>query len=252
MTGITFSTWENAKGEVEYSSMTGVKWRILLARIGPIIRSSTNVFPENMKEKVASLFEEFHDLLSFAGTCQRKDAEEVARRAHHWIRSYIEMGCRVTPYAHLFATHLPYSIKLFGGISRLSGELVEAANDSVKQTHLRKTNHHSPKLTLQTQLRIELQEAQAKLDAHQNPTVRKRKPTAQHPWQGQGLKEREKRRRVEEEEERANATAAQQSPYSNLSEKELRDLIYARGGEKTRKQTRIPLLDILRRIDGDT
>ena len=210
------------------------------------------MFPEDQKEKLASLFEEFHDLLSFAGTCQRNDAEEVARRANHWIRSYISMGCRVTPYAHLFVTHLPYSVKLFGGVSRLSGELVEAANDSVKKTHLRKTNHRSPKLTLQTQLRVELQEAQGKLEAHRNPVVRKRKQMAQHPWQGQGIKEREKRQRLQEEEERATVTAAQQPSYSNLSAKELRDMIHARSGEKTRKQNRIPLLDILNRIDSNS
>ena len=231
--------------------MTGVKWRRVLACISPLIRSSTNVFPEEVKDRLASLFEEFNSLLSFVANCQRKDAEAVAQRANLWVRSYIEMGCRVTPYVHLFVTHLPYSVKLFGGMSRLSGELVEAANDSIKKTHLRKTDHRSPRLTLQTQLRIELQDAQAKLEAHLNPTTRKRKPAAQHPWQGQGLKEREKRKRMEEEEERATATAAQESPYSNLTEKELKDLIYARGGVKTRKQNRVALLDILTRIDSN-
>ena len=249
-TGIRFSTWENANGEVEYSSMTGVKWRKVLNSIGPLIRSSSNVFPEEIKEPLASLFDEFNNFLHFVANCGREDAELVAQKANKWVCSYISMGCRVTPYVHLFVTHLPFSVKLFGGMSRLSGELVEAANDSIKKTHLRKTDHRSPKLTLLTQLRIELQDAQARLEAHQNPTSRKRKPTAQHPWQGTGLKEREKRKRLEEEEERASATAAQQSPYANLSDAELKDLIYARGGEKTRKQKRVFLLDILKRMDG--
>ena len=84
---------------------------------------------------------------------------------------------------------------------------------------MKKTDHRSPTLTLQTQLRIKLQDAEAKLEVHLNPVVQKRKQTAQHPWQGEGIREREKRRRLQKE-ERAVVNLAQQSPYANLSVKE--------------------------------
>ena len=77
-------------------------------------------------------------------------------------------------------------------------------------------------------MKLELQDAQAKLDFHQNPVVGKRKQTAQHPWQGEGIKEREKRRRLEEE-ERSAVDVAQQTPYEN----ELKKLIFARTERKT-------------------
>ena len=240
--------------KVEHSSLTGVMWRKLLGRIGPAIRSSTGVFPEAMKDRLASLYEGFKDLLDFAGSCTSEDAEEVGRRANCWVQSYLAMGYhgfRMTPYIHLIATHLAYSVKLFGGIDKLSGELVEANNDSVKKTHMRKTDHRSPKLTLQTQLRIELQDAETKLEAHRNPVVRKRKQTEQDPWHASGIKEREKRRRMEEEEERLAVTAAQQCPYANLSVNELKELIFARTGKKTRKQSLQCLIDILKAIDSN-
>ena len=257
-TGVRFTTFETVirnQVKVDHSSLTGVMWRKLLGNIGPAIRNSSGVFPEPMKDRLASLFEDFHNLLVFVGRCTRDDAAEVARRANLWVRTYLGMGYhgfRMTPYVHIFVTHLPHSVKLFGAVARLSGELVEKQNDSIKKTHMQKTNHRSPRLTLQTQLRIELQEAETKLEAHLNPVVRKRKQMAQHPWQGEGIKEREKRRRLQEEEERVAATVSQQSPNANLSLKELKDLIYARTGQKTRKQNQQNLIDILTRIDENS
>ena len=228
----TFKTLVNGKMCVQYTSFTGVKWRKLIAGMGPVIRDSTGVFPDDVKGKLASLYEDFHDLLLFAGKCNTSDAQEVARKANVWAQAYASMGWSVTPYIHLIVTHLPHSVKLFGGLDKLSGETVEAANDAIKRTHMRKTDHRSPKLTLQTQLRIELQEMESRLEAHQNPVVQKRKQSAQHPWFGEGIKERVKMRRLQEEEERAAATAAVQSPYADLSVVQLRELIFQKKRRK--------------------
>ena len=252
--GVRFSTYEasvHGKISVEFSSLTGVKWRRLLARIGPAIRNSSRVFPEQMKGRLATLYEDFHQLLSFMGKCEKKDAEEAARKASVWAQSFVGMGWRPTPYIHILTTHFPHTIKLFGGLDKLSGEWVEAANDQIKKTHMQKTDRRSPKLTLQTQLRIEFQEAEAKLEAKENgkPNARKRKLSVD---QTEKAKQREKKRREEEEEERVAATDAVQSPYINLSVKELRDAIHLKTGERTRKQNPESLRAILHRIDGDT
>ena len=61
---------------------------------------------------------------------------------------------------------------------------------------------------------------------------------------------RMKRRKELEEEERVAATAALQSPYANLSAKELREIIYLKTGKKTQKQKVQYLLDILHQIDS--
>ena len=101
--------------------MTGVMWRKLLGRIGPAIRSSTGVFPDELKDRIASLYENFKDLLDLAGKCTTEAAEEVAARANCWVQSYLDMGklgysgFRMVPYLHMIVTHLPHSVKLFGG-----------------------------------------------------------------------------------------------------------------------------------------
>ena len=69
---------------VELSSFTGVDWRILFAGIGPAIRNFLFVFPEEMKGILAALYEDFYELMSCMGRCEKKVAEEVARKACVW------------------------------------------------------------------------------------------------------------------------------------------------------------------------
>ena len=56
---------------------------------------------------------------------------------------------------------------------------------------------------------------------------------------------------MEEEKERVAATYAAQSPYIDLSVRELRELVYLKTGERTRKQNPESLRAILHRIIGD-
>ena len=74
---------------------------------------------------------------------------------------------------------------------------------------MQKTDRRSPKLTLQTQLRLEFHEAEANVETTQNFTSRKRKLNVD---QAESAKQREKKKRMEEEEERVAATHAAQSP----------------------------------------
>ena len=99
---------------------------------------------------------------------------------------------------------------------------------------MQKTDRRSPKLTLQTQLR--LQEAEGKVETTQNFTSRKRKLNVD---QAGSAKQREKKKKMEEEEERVAATHAARSPYIDLSVRELRELVYLKTGERTRKQNRV-------------
>ena len=148
----------------------------------------------------------------------------------------------------MITTHLPHSISLFGGNDKLSGEWVEAQNDEVKKTHLQKTDHRSPNQTLQTQLRLEWQEAETKLEEHDAGGRKRRAP---RPENAERMKEIQKKRRVEEEEERVAATTALQSPYANFTAKELRKIIFDKTGKKTRKQNLQCLLDILHQFDSN-
>jgi hypothetical protein len=81
----------------------------------------------------------------------------------------------IPPYMHWLHIHLPYSAMLFGGLDKLSGEMLEAQNDQIKQTHLRRTHHKDPKMTLRMEKRRELQEMQFEIDEMQRRKPKKRR-----------------------------------------------------------------------------
>ena len=221
----------------------------MLKSIGPEIRASTGVFSEDTKGKIAFLFEDFNYVLNLAGKCEKEAFQEVAWRAREWSKSYATMGFKVTPYVHFFGIHLPMCVRLHGGLDRLSGELVELANDNVKRTHHRRTNQRDPHLTLQTQLRIELQERNRELKVAQEGETRKRRAGQQHPWQAHGMKELVSKKRRLEEVERQEATLAQCGPYDNLTVQQLKDEIKSRTGGSTRKTKRESLIAVLMNLD---
>ena len=66
---------------MESSSLTGVNWRESIAGISPEIRNLSGMFPEEINGRMAALFENFHELFSIMGKCERKEAAEDARKA---------------------------------------------------------------------------------------------------------------------------------------------------------------------------
>ena len=98
--GVPFTIYETSihgKNQVAFSSLTGRNWRKLLAEIGPAIQASSGVFPENIRDKLASLFINFNTTLQFAGKCERNDADQVAAQTNAWITDYVAMGFSITP-----------------------------------------------------------------------------------------------------------------------------------------------------------
>ena len=143
------------------------------------------------------------------------------------------------------------SVKLHGSQDRFSGELLELNNDAIKRTHHRRTDRKNPQLTLQTQLRIELQARNAEVRSLFNGSPRCRKQRQQHPWQAHGVRNFQQNKRQEEECRREEATAAQRGPYDFLSVGELRSIIQEKTGKRTRKQSREGLLAILAHLDEE-
>ena len=251
-TGVPFSIYEHnvhGKNQIGFTSLTGRNWRIFSNKIGAEIRASNGLFNDSDKEKFAWLFEHLDSILKFAGKCARSDATEVANMAREWTLVYVGMGYEPTPYIHVFHMHLWKSVELYGPQDRFSGELVELANDSIKQTHHRRTDRKNPKLTLQTQLRIELQLRHAENERLEHMNKRKRKAGPLHPWQGEGVKSFLREKRAREEREREQVTMDQEGPYERLTLEELKEILFQRTGSKTRKKNREALIAILINID---
>ena len=183
-------TLVHGKSKVVFSSMTGVHWRRLLPKLPDLIRSSTDVFDAAHKEPFAKLIEGFVQILAIAGKGNKTDADRLACLTNSWVTDFLDLGkkglkgfgeCDVTPYIHWMHIHVPYSLSLFGGLDKLSGELLESQNDEIKRTHQRRTHYKDPRQTLMVEKRRELQEMKKAVGALNKPP-RKRKPGPLHPW----------------------------------------------------------------------
>lgn len=157
----------------------------------------------------------------------------------------------ITPYLHWFHVHLPYSVKQFGGLDKLSGELLEAQNDQIKKTHLRRTHHKDPKMTLRMEKRRELQEMAFEVDALQHAKPRKRKLGNQHPYFAHGIREREMEKRTQNEVDCQTAMENQKGDYDDLSNEKLKGLIYERSGARPKIRNREKLLNQLWCLDEE-
>ena len=83
---------------------------------------------EERKQKYASLFEDFHSALSFAGKCNTEDGPNVATMTSTWIKAFLDMGFTMAPYPHIFHAHLAMSVAVLGGQDKFNGELGHSAN----------------------------------------------------------------------------------------------------------------------------
>lgn len=238
-----------SQGTLEVSSMNGDEWEKCLASSGLAIRNSSGIFDEGMKTKIADIFEEYSSIMSLVKYGKPSDAEEVSRRTRVWGLTYAALGFKFTPYLHLFTVHFAMSVKVFGGLGKLSGQWVEKRNSHVKRNHLQKTNHHNAKQSLLVELRMEHQEAEEQYKSSVLSQTKKRKATVLHPWQGVGVRELHKRRRQEEEEEREAVNVEQRSELQDLQPNQLREIIHARTGQRTRKQNHQSLLNIIHAME---
>ena len=193
--GIPFKISEtlvHGKNQIVFSSLTGRRWRQLLPKLPQLIRDSHDVFNPDHKEPLAQIMEQFQECLRIAGTCQKEDADLLATKTDAWLKSFLQLGNKglkgfaskdITPYCHWLHVHVPYTISLFGGLNKLSGELLEKQNDQIKLTHQRRTHCKDPKMTLQMEKRRELQQMiHEKEQMNKQPRVRRQGPL--HPWYG--------------------------------------------------------------------
>ena len=92
--------------------------------------------------------EGFVDILAVAGKGEKTDAGKLAEKTNHWLAAFLALGRvglrgfspkDVTPYIHWMNAHLAHSLFRFGDLNKLSGEMLEAQNDEIKKTHMRRT-----------------------------------------------------------------------------------------------------------------
>ena len=191
--GVPFKIAEtlvHGKPQIGFTPFTGRRWKQVLPKLPGLIRHSDDVFDHSHKELLATLLEQFDGCLSLASGCTHEDAASLASKTHEWMNTFLKLGAMglthfqpkdVTPYCHWLNVHVPFAVSLFGGLSKLSGELLERQNDHIKQTFLRRTHHRDPKQTLQVEKRRELQLMMKEIDDAKKPR-RVKKDGCLHPW----------------------------------------------------------------------
>ena len=191
--GVPFRITENlvhGKAQIGFNSLTGRHWKKLLPQLPELIWRSEDVFDGAHIEPLATVMRELAESLDFASKCLREDAARLAAITNKWLNSFLklgEMGLQhfgrkdVTPYCHWLSVHIPFAVSIYGGLSKLSGELVENQNDQIKRTFLRRTCHKKVDQTLQMELRRELQRMLKDLDELREPS-RAKKAGCLHPW----------------------------------------------------------------------
>ena len=161
-----------------------------MPKLPRLIRQSVDVFNNSHKEPLAAVLEKFEECLSLAAECTHEDAAALAFKTHEWINYFLKLGAMglqhfqpkdVTPYCHWLDVHVPFAVSLYGGLSKLSGELLERQNDHIKKTFMRRTHHRDPKQTLRVEKRRELQLMMKEIDNLQKPR-RTKKDGCLHPW----------------------------------------------------------------------
>ena len=191
--GIKFKISEglvHGKPQICFSSLTGKLWRKLLSMLPGLIRGSNDVFSPVHKEPLAMVMQQLNECLELAANGQPEDAPTLAQMTNKWINSFLRLGDMglehfqkkdLTPYCHWFNVHVPYALSLYGGLSKLSGELVENQNDQIKRTFLQRCHHKDLKQTLLIEKRREHQMMMRELERSTKPQ-RAEKTGPKHTW----------------------------------------------------------------------
>jgi hypothetical protein len=64
----------------------------------------------------------------------------LKRRLLEWLRHYLRIEPKISPYIHIFVFHLPEFILKYKNLNLFSMQGLEKKNDFIKQNFIRQTN----------------------------------------------------------------------------------------------------------------
>ena len=132
---------------------------------GDVILASNDVFAPAAKTLLGNFWNSTALVIEYAAHCPANEADKLASMCRAWgleFKSLGDAGLRgfsaenFTPYSHILSAHVPYVVKLRGGLEKFSGESLEKKNDDVKKTFMRVTNNYDLIGTMKTEKRREI------------------------------------------------------------------------------------------------
>ena len=127
--------------------------------------ASNDVFDPAAKILLGNFWNSTALVINYAEYCPANEADRLASMCRSWgleFKSLGEAGLRrfskenFTPYSHILTAHVPYVVKLRGGLEKFSGESLEKKNDDVKKTFMRMTNNYDLIGAMRTEKRREI------------------------------------------------------------------------------------------------
>ncbi|KAL4226614.1 hypothetical protein ACF0H5_014597 [Mactra antiquata] len=146
--GVSFKTWKNKAGELEYTSLSSVDKKKILRLLPDELLFGVH---EDTLESVIKLWKDFENIYHLI-TCQTT-ASISASEVHGIIKQFLcdfltlvqmkregYQPKNVTPYLRVLLYHVPHFLQKFGGLSQFSGQSVEKTNDVLKNICQTKSN----------------------------------------------------------------------------------------------------------------
>ena len=104
------------------------------------IRNDTDIL------RLTRLFTEFKDIMEqisrvYVNNFNMKTKVELSTRLKKWLRDYIRMEPKITPYIHIFVYHIPDLIERHKNLNLFSMQGMEKSNHFAKINFFRQTNH---------------------------------------------------------------------------------------------------------------
>ena len=148
-----------------FTSLKGGPADKALDRVGDAILASDDVFDPAAKTLIGNFWNSTALVIKYAGHCPANDSDRLASMCRNWgleFKSLGDAGLRgfgqenFTPYSHVLSAHVPFLVKLRGGLEKFSGESLEKKNDDVKKTFMRITNNYDLIGAMRTEKRREI------------------------------------------------------------------------------------------------
>ena len=113
-----------------------------------------SIFPKNFRKDVKILrlnilFNKFKEILDIIKLESRHnfDSNAFKKLLQEWLKKFIEVEPRITPYIHIFCFHMPEFIEVHGNLNLFSMQGLEKLNSFSKTNYFRATNHHKNTFT---------------------------------------------------------------------------------------------------------
>ena len=113
-----------------------------LASIFPIMFNGNNIQRDMGIQRYNKLFKEFIEIIKAIKDFESFDKINLQERLRVWLKDFIRIEPKITPYIHIFCYHIPELIEKYSDLNIFSMQGMEKLNEFLKINFFRQTNRH--------------------------------------------------------------------------------------------------------------